>query len=85
MRLSLKISDPSTLAKEIFKREKISCAELRSETGREVVKARRLFCQMHVKKRGYSGAEVARFLGLRTSGVNRLAASEELPDLVRYT
>jgi hypothetical protein len=31
-----------------------------------------------------SGAEVARFLGVTTSSVNRLAASEELPDLNRY-
>jgi hypothetical protein len=33
---------------------------------------------------GYSGAEVARFPGVTASAGNRLAASEELPDSVRY-
>jgi predicted transcriptional regulator len=33
---------------------------------------------------GYSGADVARFLGISTSAVNRLAASEELPEAERY-
>jgi predicted transcriptional regulator len=33
---------------------------------------------------GYSGAEVARFLGVTTSAVNRLAASEESPNLAEY-
>jgi len=30
------------------------------------------------------GAEVARFLGVTTSSVNRLAAIEEMPDLMKY-
>ena len=30
---------------------------------------------------GYSGAEVPRFLGVTTSGVNRLENSEELPSV----
>jgi hypothetical protein len=30
---------------------------------------------------GYAGAEVARFLGVTTSSVNRLAVSEETADL----
>jgi predicted transcriptional regulator len=33
---------------------------------------------------GYSGAEVARFLGVTTSAVNRLAVSEELPEFRKY-
>jgi len=33
---------------------------------------------------GYAGAGVARFLGVATSSVNRLAASEELPEVKRY-
>jgi REP element-mobilizing transposase RayT len=32
----------------------------------------------------YSGSEVARYLGVTTSAVNRLAVSEELPDLKQY-
>ena len=45
----------------------------------KVVKARRLFCQLAVKKFGYSGAEVARYLGTTTSSVTRLANSPEMP------
>ena len=48
---------------------------------RGVVKCRRLFCQIAVKKMGYSGADVARFLGVTTSAVNRLADSAKLPDI----
>jgi hypothetical protein len=33
---------------------------------------------------GYPGAEVALFLGVTTSEVNRLAVSEALPDLKQY-
>jgi hypothetical protein len=33
---------------------------------------------------GYSGAEVARFVGVTTSAVNRLAVSEELPGFRKY-
>ncbi len=51
---------------------------------RGVVRARRVFCQVAVKGLGYSGARVARFLGVTTSAVNRLAVSEELPECKRY-
>ena len=47
---------------------------------REVVKSRRIFCQISVRKMGYSGADVAHFLGINTSAVNRLAVSDELPE-----
>jgi hypothetical protein len=39
---------------------------------------------MAVKRVGYSGAKVGRFLGAKTSAVNRWAASEELPDLAKH-
>jgi hypothetical protein len=45
---------------------------------------RRVFCQVAVRAMGYSGAEVARFLGVTTSSVNRLAVSEQLPEVRRY-
>ncbi|MGD0919215.1 MAG: hypothetical protein ABSB22_22465 [Thermodesulfobacteriota bacterium] len=48
---------------------------------KEVVRARRLFCQLAVGKMGYPGAEVARHLGVTTSSVNRLAVSDEVADL----
>jgi hypothetical protein len=51
---------------------------------RKVVKSRRIFCQIAVKKMGYSGADVARFLGINTSAVNRLAVSDELPEVEKY-
>jgi len=37
-----------------------------------------------VGKIGYTGAEVARYLGIATSSVNRLAVSEEAADLKKY-
>ena len=50
----------------------------------DVVRARRLFCQVAVKGLGHSGAEVARFLGITTSSANRLAVCEELPEFRRF-
>ena len=73
------------MAKELGKRQALAYAQLRSGTRKKgVVKARKLFCQIAVKKMGYSGAEVARFLGVTTSAVNRLANTEELSDVGRY-
>lgn len=74
-----------SLARQIADGEGLARTELRlGSRKREVVKARRLFCQVAVGKMGYSGAEVARFLGVTTSAVNRLTASEESPDLAKY-
>jgi putative transposase len=47
---------------------------------RKVVQVRRVFCQLAVKKLGYTGAEVARYLGVTTSSITRLANSPEEPD-----
>ena len=52
--------------------------------GKKVLRARKLFCQLMVKKLGHTGAEVARFLGVTTSAVNRIANSEELPNVKFY-
>jgi putative transposase len=52
---------------------------------RKVVYARKLLSQIGVRKMGYSGAEVARFLGITTSAVNRLVSQEELPDIEQYS
>ena len=60
-------------------------SELRSGLRKSrVVKARRIFCQIAVKRMGYSGADVARFLGITTSAVNRLAVSDPLPEIEKY-
>ncbi|MBU0480398.1 MAG: transposase [Proteobacteria bacterium] len=48
---------------------------------RAVVRVRKLLCQIAVRRMGYSGAEVARFLGITTSTVNRLASGKELPEI----
>jgi len=85
LRLTLKISDLPSLALKVCEGEGVDEAELRSGLRKgEVVKSRRIFCQIAVKKMGYSGADVARFLGITTSAVNRLAVSDELPEVEKY-
>ena len=85
LRLSLKLPDLRPLGGEIVTGEGIEENDLRSGSRkRDVVRAKRMFCQLAVKKIGYSGAEVARFLWVTTSPVNRLANSEELPEVSRY-
>jgi len=85
LRLSSKGSDLASLARDIAKGEGITESELRSGSrSRTVARVRRLFCQLTVKRMGYSGAEVARFLGVTTSAVNRSANSEEAPEIMRY-
>jgi putative transposase len=81
LRLSRKSVDVATLATTITAQARVPEAELRSGSRRPaVVRARRLFCQVAVKAMGDSGAAVARFLGVTTSSVNRLAVSEELSE-----
>jgi len=85
LRLARKVVDLATLSRSITAGQGIPERELRS--GRRqpaVVRARRLFCQVAVQGMGHSGAGVARFLGVTTSSVNRLAASEELPEVKKY-
>ena len=85
LRVSLRISDLPSLALEVCKGEGGDEAGLRSGLRkRQVVKSRRIFCQIAVGKMGYSGADVARFLGINTSVVNRLAVSDELPEVEKY-
>jgi hypothetical protein len=85
LRLSRRVPDLATLAKNIMKGEGIEELEFRSgRRGRKVARARKIFCQLAVGKMGYPGAEVARYLGVTTSSVNRLAVSQEATDLKRY-
>ena len=85
LRLNSKISDLASLASEICEGGGVEEADLRSGLRkRGVVKSRRMFCQIAVKMMGYSGADVARFLGITTSAVNRLAVSDELPEIEKY-
>jgi putative transposase len=86
LRLSSKTRSLSSIAREIVAQEKMAEAALRSGSRRrEVARGRKILCQLAVKKLGYSGAEVARYLGITTSAVNRMANAEELSDVGRYT
>ncbi len=58
--------------------------ELRSGSWRDLIsKAREEFVQVAVKGLGFSGAEVARYIGVTGSCVTRIAARRELPEEVR--
>ena len=85
LRLSLHVRDLDSLMKEIIQREGVEEKELRT-TARKAdgVRVRRLFCQLAVKKLNYYGAEVARYLGMSTSAVNRSANAKELPEIKKY-
>ena len=85
LRLGREVPDLLTLAKRVVRGEGIEESELRSGIRkRGVVRARRVFCQLAIGRMGYPGAEVARFLGVTTSSVNRLVVSEEVSDLKKY-
>jgi REP element-mobilizing transposase RayT len=85
LRLNQKISDLISLAVKICKGDGVEISDLCSGIRKkDVVRSRKIFCQLAVTRMGYSGAEIARFLGITTSAVNRLAASDELPDIEKY-
>jgi hypothetical protein len=85
LRLPRKVVDLTTLGRQIMAKEGVTEGELRSGIRTQgLVRARRLFCQLAVQGMGYSGAEVARFLGVTTSAVNRLAGSPPLPEYRKY-
>ncbi len=84
LRLAKKIPDLNEFAKRISKLQGIEKDELiMGSRKREVVEARKIFCQAVVKKGRYSGAEAARFLSISTSAVNRLANADELPEVLK--
>jgi hypothetical protein len=84
LRLKARVPDLASLAEKVAKRGRIKVTELRGGSRRrEVVRGRRLLSQLAVKRFGYSGASVARFLGVTTSLVNRMAKSGEPSDLDR--
>lgn len=49
-----------------------------------MLRARKAFCVVVLGGMGYSGAEVADYLVVTTSSVNRLAGSEEIADMNKY-
>lgn len=85
LRLNRKLSDLISLAGKICDGEGVRISDLCSGTRKkDVVRSRRIFCQLSVKRMRYPGAEIARFLGITTSAVNRLASSVDFDDLEKY-
>jgi REP-associated tyrosine transposase len=85
LRWRRKIPDFDRLTEQIVKRESVQESELRGGSrGRMAARARKIFCQLAVMKFGYSGASVARFLGVTTSLVNRMARAKEVTELDYY-
>ncbi len=80
-----RIPDLPRLLSEISKKEDVEEEKVRGgDRRRSVVGARKVFCRVAVKRLGYTGAAVARFLGVTTSSVNRYASSEEVGNLDQY-
>ena len=74
----------SLLAQEVCENWGVTIEELRSGSRRRVaLGAREEFSQMAVKDFGYSGAEVARYLGVTGSCVTRIVAERQLTEDVR--
>ena len=85
LRLARKVVALATVERAVCTGERLAAADLHAgRRTRQVVQARRLFCHVAVRGMGYSGAGVARFLGVTTSAVNRLAASEDLSQTRNY-
>ena len=81
-RISGQRIDLGELCKRVCKKREVSLSELLSGSRRrELVNARRIISWLAVHELGYSGAEVARHLGVTTSCVTRFLASEEKPDI----
>jgi REP element-mobilizing transposase RayT len=79
LRLRRQVRGLGDLAKELADAEGITLERLRSgDRTRRVSRARRLFCRTVVEGMGYPAAEVARYLGITTSGVARAAKAEQL-------
>lgn len=79
------LPDLPTLSKFIARKENINLSSLLSGSRRRpITQARRILCQMAVKKLRYTGASVARYLGVTTSLVNRMVNEKEITDLDEY-
>ena len=77
--------DLATLAEKICEVHGIHAGELRSGSRRgEIVEAPRVLSRMAVKELGYSGAAVARYLGVTNSCVTRAVSAEKAPQKEKY-
>jgi chromosomal replication initiation ATPase DnaA len=80
-----RVPDLKTLLLKISNQEGVEQKRVRGgDQRRSVARARKVFCKLAVKRLGYSGASVARFLGVTTSLVNQYASSGEVGNLDQY-
>jgi REP element-mobilizing transposase RayT len=82
LRLSGQRIDIKALAQKVSERYNVSIGELRSGGRRRaVVKARRSMSLIGVRELGYSGADVARYLGVTNSCVTRMISAGKKQDI----
>jgi REP element-mobilizing transposase RayT len=82
LRLSGQRIDMKVLAAKVAAKYNVSIGELRSGGRRKaVVQARRAMSWIGVRELGYSGADVARYLGVSNSCVTRLISAGQMPDI----
>jgi hypothetical protein len=82
LRLSGQRIDINAVAQQVCSKYNISLGELRSGSRRRVVvEARGSISWIAVRELGYSGANVARYLGVTNSCVTRYVASGKKPDV----
>jgi REP element-mobilizing transposase RayT len=82
LRLSGQRIDIKALARKISEKYNVSIGELRSGGRRNaVVKARRAMSWIGIRELGYSGADVARYLGVTNSCVTRMISTGNKPDI----
>ena len=85
LRLARKVVPLATWERTLRTGEGVAAVDLHAGLrSRRVVYVRRLFCQVAARGMGYSGAAAVRFVGVTTSAVNRLVASEELRETGKY-
>jgi putative transposase len=88
-RENLRLTTPkmhlAVLTQKVCEVHGVSAGELRSGSRRaEIVEARRVFSLVAVKELGYSGAAVARYLGVANSCVTRAVSAEDAPQKEKY-
>jgi hypothetical protein len=82
LRLSGQRINIDALAEKVCKKYNISSGEMRSGSRRhDVVIARGALSWIAVRELGYSGADVARYLGVTTSCVTRVVSAAKPPDM----
>jgi chromosomal replication initiation ATPase DnaA len=82
LRISGQRIDLEELSHKVCRKNNVSLAELISGSRRrELVNARRIVSWIAVHELGYSGAEVARHLGVTDSCITRFLSSREKPNI----